>query len=457
MKLQILTIILCSLSIWADEKTFEVKEDSIYLEKKYKSYVSSSQIQKVKIDAKQWTVWKVEEAVEHGAEVKADSVLLKFDKQKYLDTVEKRQRDLRLQELNLNKQKLTAEQTEYYAKRELELAKLNSEIATKAELIYNTTGRKKFIENLENDVLDMEKNLKYQMSELDQLQKMYTQDSLKEESEEIVLQRQKDTIERAKRYVEARKKLRDDALALKLPLTDFNTAYNKEKAEKAIAKSKLEFDAKVLTEQNKLKDAENILKSSLEKLDKLNKEEKWFELKAEFDGTAHLAEFSAGKWVSKYKDGLSEDSKITNGTTLITVIGKNLDEASVYIPEKDKIIIDEGYTAVISLNGRRYLLEEKSRDMTVRNSQLKVTFKLPDFDKYFGMPLNVQIFRKVTEKAVYIPLTSLRYKKEDPAKAFVKIKVGEEKKDVYPELGETIGNKVLVLSELKAGDTVVLP
>ena len=457
MKFHAILLLFCGLNLWAADKTFEVKKDAIYLERKYTSHVTSSHIQEVKIEARQWTSWKVKEAVEHGQEVKSGSVLLKFDKEKYADAVAKRQRDLRLQQSNLEKQKLTLEQTEYFAEKELELAKLKLEIAAKAELIYKSTGRKKFIENLENDVLDMEKNLKYQLSELDQLQKMYTQDSLKEESEEIVLQRQKDSVDRAKRYVDAKKKLRDDTLALKLPMSDFNYEYNREKAEKAIAKSELDFKTKILEEQNKLKDAESTLKSSLDKLDLLNKEEKWFEIKSEFDGIAYVASFNDGKWDSKYKDGLSENSKITNDATLITVVGKSLNELDILIPEKDKAVLGKGYKAVISVNGRRYELEEKSRDLISGSDNIKVTFKLPDFEKYFGMPLNATLIRKVSEKALYIPISSLRYKKEEPTTAYVVVKTGEEKKDVYPELGKTFGNKILVLSELKAGDTIILP
>ena len=174
------------------------------------------------------------------------------------------------------------------------------------------------------------------MSELDQLQKMYTQDSLKEESEEIVLQRQKDAVERAKRYVELRKKVRDDSITLKLPLNDFNNLYNNEKAKNAVNKAEIDWQAKIMTEKNKLADAEKALQSALEKLEKLDQEKKWLSVAADHDGTAYVAMFNEGKWSSKHKNELNKDTAVTVGTVIMTLVGQNLNQVEVRVPEADK-------------------------------------------------------------------------------------------------------------------------
>ena len=259
MKITVLLLMICSMPLMAADKAFKIKEEAVYERKSFDAFVGSSDLQEVKVEADEWSSWKVEEAVPHGAVVKKGDPLVSFQKTRLADALEKKQRDLRLQQLNLEKQKIAVQQVEFTARKELELVRLKAEIASKAELLYKTTGRKRYIENLENDVSDMEKNLKYQMSELDQLQKMYTQDSLKEESEEIVLQRQKDAVERAKRYVELRKKVRDDSITLKLPLNDFNNLYNNEKAKNAVNKAEIDWQAKIMTEKNKLADAEKAL------------------------------------------------------------------------------------------------------------------------------------------------------------------------------------------------------
>ena len=45
-------------------------------------------------------------------------------------------------------------------------------------------------------------------------------------------------------------------------------------------------------------DADKALQTALVKLDDLGKEEKWLNLKADFNGTAQIALFHKGKWTS---------------------------------------------------------------------------------------------------------------------------------------------------------------
>ena len=62
--------------------------------------------------------------------------------------------------------------------------------------------------------------LEYEEEELRQLEKMYKADDITEETEQIVLKRARDTVERAKFRVEIRQIIRDQSLKLAIPRAD---------------------------------------------------------------------------------------------------------------------------------------------------------------------------------------------------------------------------------------------
>ena len=55
----------------------------------------------------------------------------------------------------------------------------------------------------------------------------------------------------------------------------------------------------------------------------------------------------------------------------------------------------------IYVNGRRYVLKLLSKDPVAKNG-FPVIYALPEFEKYFGMPVDVKITCKVADEALYL-------------------------------------------------------
>ena len=68
-------------------------------------------------------------------------------------------------------------------------------------------------------VKSAENDLSYETEELKQLEKMYKADDLMEDTEEIILKRARDNVERAKFMVQRAKTMRDGMTKLTLPRT----------------------------------------------------------------------------------------------------------------------------------------------------------------------------------------------------------------------------------------------
>jgi HlyD family secretion protein len=455
MKYFYLLIFLSFLSVNADEKSVTVKKKSLYEKKTFTGYASSSEVQSVKLESKKWSKWIIEEIVLHGQVVKKGDVLVRFESKALNAEILRKQRDLRLQELKITQQKQTLRAVIHEASQEISLSRLKAEIAEKAELLYKNSGRDRFLNGYENDILDTQKNLKYQQAELSQLKKMYVEDSLAEESEEIVLERQEDAVARAKRFVEIRKLVKEEALALKLPMTDFSKKYSKEKALNTAASAKLNWDYHVESEKLNLVKAELSFKKAMESLNKLILEKEKLVLRASNSGTAYIGNFYKGKWNTDSKKKLGKGDSILLGVSFMTVVGESLNRVVISVPEVSRRFL-KGQHVTLNL-GARYKAQRVSDSSIPVNGFNEVELKIPNDLVTFGQKVSIMSVLKIGEVNLTVSLKAIRYKDSAPEKAYVLKKEGAKNTEVYIKTGQVIEGSCVVLAGLSEGDVVILP
>ncbi|MEM7396073.1 MAG: hypothetical protein AAF492_27380, partial [Verrucomicrobiota bacterium] len=150
-------------------------------------------------------VWKeliVDQVAPHGSWVKKGDVVLKLDTEKIDQTIQDKEKAFVIQELGLARSKLEAEYTKESAKFALEDLRRTRGYAHDDFEYFKDVDYALQKRNAENSLKQSENYLAYQEEELRQLKKMYEDDDLTEETEEIILRRQRDTVEMQKAYVE---------------------------------------------------------------------------------------------------------------------------------------------------------------------------------------------------------------------------------------------------------------
>ena len=164
-----------------------------------------------------WRAFEVVRAVEPGTTVKKGDVLVEFDAESIDEAIKDLALGQRLGELALK-----------LAEENLRVAEastpLDQETAQRAKRIANedlerfTRTLRPLSEKSAKFMLRMaEDSLRYEKEELAQLEKMYKADDLTEETEEIVLKRQRDSVRRAEFQHEMAKTLSEQVLRVTIP------------------------------------------------------------------------------------------------------------------------------------------------------------------------------------------------------------------------------------------------
>ena len=110
---------------------------------------------------------------------------------------------------------------------------------------YNEIDRPMTIKSAEFMVKYYNFNLDYEKDELDQLEKMYKADDLTEETEEIVLKRQRNSVEFAEFSLENAKLNSDEMLNIRLPRMDIRIKESLERAALAKARAQMALVARL--------------------------------------------------------------------------------------------------------------------------------------------------------------------------------------------------------------------
>ncbi len=244
----------------------------------------------------------------------------------------------------------------------LEAQKLDKEAAQRARKHaqqdfdnFVQVDRDRQIKSAEFNLKSSQASLDNAKEELEQLEQMYKEDDLTEESEEIVLKRAKQSVEFAEYRLEGTVIQSDRAVKQDVPRSQAKqddslarAELTYQKAIRDLASARQRRDIEINQKRDKFKDEK-------EKLDELKQERKRVALASSIDGIVLHGKLTRGK-LSDKPSVLEEGSKATAEQVLATVVN----------PDKLRIRVD---------------VEEKDLHVVVAGTKCKVTTKVfPDFE-----------------------------------------------------------------------------
>jgi len=337
------------LSRAAEPPTHVVAPTPFLLEARLDGVFESTAMAEVSLDAKRWMQLVVEEAVPHGAKVKAGDMLVRLDATKLDETI----RDLgiagRLADLAHGLLERELAMLEKATPLQLELALRIRRMAAEDLARYET--QEAALAAADNDMALQAARFRSESAEeeLDQLEKMYKQDELTEETEEIVLKRARFGVDIARfnaRFMEDR---HDRFAALELPRRlevmrrmALLSELDLERAQVAlpVALDRMRLDLEKSTHERQ-KAAENLadLQADRERMTILSP----------VDGVVYYGRWQQGRWIDSDQAAgkLRPGGKLEPRTVFLTVVdgGKLIVRAAV--PEKDLGHVEVGREAVI--------------------------------------------------------------------------------------------------------------
>lgn len=445
----------------AEEHT--VSEKPFHIETTLNAVFLPAQSTPIFIKPEAWADFTITSLVPQGKQVKKGETLIGIDTRhidKHIAEVEKSRASAAL---SLAQAKHELAQLKITTPRSLAAYARNEKQAAEDLKWYTDIGHAKEIEETKRSVKSAQLRLDYQKEELKQLLKMYNEDSKTEETEEIILTRTRNAVERAEFALKSAKISADWALKTSIPrkLKSMQRSAEDARIANTSAKDKLPRDLKL--KQLAVAKAERDDKKSAEKLTKLKADRAMMNITAPADGVVYYGSMDRGRWSpAGATKVLKKGGKLPGTMVLMTFIPNNAPlelsafaaEASLPALAKDA----KGYT-ITNLN--RYqsipvtitqLASHPETDGSYRIS-LKPTLA-KDHTIVPGMKATVKVHSHQKNKALTVPAS---YLKHQPDGSYtVKLKLADGKtEDRKVTIGTSNKDTVVITQGLEKGQVIV--
>ena len=413
-----------------------------------------------------WSSYKVVTAVEHGERVDKGQVVVRFETDDIDRAIADLKRDLALNTLTL---KVT----------ELELNTLERLVpmnlaAVERQRSHTEEDRRYYLETegpLSRRTADVileqsRQTLEYQQEELAQLEKMYKADELTEETEEIVLRRARNAVERAKFLLERAEISYQRSTEVELPRREVAV---RESADRAILESKLIQETLPLRlEQARLEveKAKVARERSEERLAELETDRKLMTLAAPAEGIVYYGRCVDGKWRrGSSAESLRSKGSISANDVFMTIVDPRPLVVRTSVPEKHLADVPRGLQGTATPAGfpEMKLPARLERIARVPNADtqfdaiFRVSLNLEAEPLMPGMTCKMDFTPYRQRRALVVPPKAVFTDEWDTKKQYAWLyREGAKPRRQTVVLGRTTDEKAEVLEGLEAGDEILM-
>lgn len=293
---------------------------------------------------------KVKRLVEHGTEVSKGQSLVWFE----TEDVEKKIKDaeiaLRLSRLSLEAAEFAAEQAA--AKEAIERGQAERTLAKarRAHENFMSVDRERQLASAEFDVVNARASLENATEEFEQLEQMYKEDDLTEESEEIVLKRAKQAVENAQFRLEGVEIATERSITQTIPNSVADQEDTLALAEMAHEKAMRDLDSARERREIELRKTREAFHDEEEKLAELKAERKQVVLTSPIDGILLHGKLARGR-IGDKPSQLEAGSSVAPTQVVMTVVDPRRLQVRVDLDQKQLASIKGGDTCTVTVDG----------------------------------------------------------------------------------------------------------
>lgn len=406
----------------------------------------------------------VKQSVEHGTAVRKDDPILWLDLERIDQTIRDIENDRQLAELAI---KLAEE----------ELPAL--EKSTPVDLALAEQAKKLADEDL-NRFLDKERDLaeklahfsvkrisdalEYAREELKQLEKMYRAKELTEETEEIILKRQRNEIAEIVFFLKVYEARRDHSLKVELPRREQGLKENAQKATLALDKARSTLPLALNQKRLALDKLKYERAKAKERLQKLHQDREAMTVKAPADGIIYHGKAVRGQWPAGGPTRLQPGAMVQPDEVFMTIVKRRPLVIRAAVEEKDLAFLRLGTKGKVvptsapdlRLNGQ---LEAVSPvPITPGNFDARVSATLGEGTNALmpGMACSVKFVTYLKESTLVVPAAAVFTEEMDDDKHYVYLTGKGGKPEKRPvTVGKRAAGKVEIVEGLKEGDEIL--
>lgn len=448
-------------------ETHKVETKDLKIEVTIDGVFVAEEAEEVVLRPETWSSFKVVEAVEHGAQVRKGDVLVEFDDRKFEEQLADKALDQRLGELAM----MEAEEEFPRLEKAMELsfaqAKRDYEEQQFELERYKETMRPITEKSVRNNLKSAEQYYANAKEELEQLEKMYDADEITEETEEIVLKRQRHALEMAEFYLEYSQLQHDYTLEVAMPRRDESLESSMKFAELAYERAKMLKENGLTKKRYEMEKKREARARSVEAHAKLLSDKSLMKLKAPVDGIVYYGDCKNGRWgsVNSLKSKLVPFGSVSANSVVMTIVQPRPLFVISSVGEKDYPKIEKGMEAIISpvadseLEFDGKLEAIASAPAGSNKFEVELDVDLDDAPDWLlpGLTCKVKLTTYEADDAVVVPQEYVNTDEDDSDEKYVLVLEDKDEEPVRRKvkLGKKKDKEVEILKGLEEGDEIV--
>ena len=449
-----------------DYKTIKAERKDIRITLTLKGYFEDPEALPFSVNTTTWSELKVLSPPSHGKHIKKGSSLLTLDLEKIQKKIDDLKHEISISDLNIQILKNEQKRDESLAK--IDLSQLNR---TEKNLIEDM----EYFKNVElpfekkTSIVELkryEENLSYAMEELNQLKKMYEADDLTEETEEIILQRTQNEVNRMKFSLEGAKIRNNKRLKLEIPRSEAEKMDESKKKKLSLQTDRIIKPTEVIKKKLELKKIEEQKKHLIENKNKLENDLKKMKVLSPITGTLIIGTFDLGKWSGSkiFETKLNKGGLLKPHEEFVTICPIQKSQARIRVPEKNLLEIRQVKNGKIisGLNPNEKLSARITKvgkiPVTPEHYDAVVQFDIPKGEKipHPGTTCSLKVVTYEKKDAITLPLTSVFKEDHDPDQKYVYIlsPKGKPVKKII-ETGKSFGTSIEVINGIRPNSKIL--
>lgn len=415
------------------------------------------------LDPEVWMDLTVVEAVPHGAKVKKGDMLVKLDMEKITEQVEDLEQGEAIGKIAMELAVADLKNAEQTTPLKLEAAQRSQRRADEDYDYFQKTDRAQREKSVQFSLKSSEQRLRSATEELNQLKKMYDADDLTEETEEIILERQKFAVEAATFYLENARLNFDHDMKVVIPREHENLKSQKIDGELSLALAEVSLPKNLAQKRLTLEKTKREQKKSAEKLTNLKGDLKTMVVKAPNDGLVYYGTCEMGRWTTAamVSKKLMPGGKIAPKEIFMTIISPDRLVLRVVVPEDKLSQVKQGKegkaTPVSAPDVKLPAKLEEIEYIPLPAGGFGAKVSVQNDAKailYPGMNAKVSFSQVAHEDAVYAPKEAVFGTGDDRHVFVLKSDGAHEKRTV--KAGEAEGNMIALTKGVAEGDKILL-
>lgn len=449
--------------------THVVKKEPFKIDLTLNGVFESKNVVEVPLRPEVWQQFVIVKAVEHGTRVKKGDVLIQFDSKQIDDAIRDVEASRALGDLEYQAAQEQLSMMEETVPMDMEAAERTKKYFDEDVKRYYEVEQPLVKRIVDENLKSFENQLAYENEELRQLEKMYKADDLTEETEEIILKRQRDTIARLQFSLERTKMMREQTLKISIPREEEQVKNNERISELRLRSARTQFPRLLAQQRLSLQKMTRDREKSLDYLKKLKKDRSLMTIKSPIDGIVYYGQASRGNWnmVGPMAQMLAEGSALKPGLVLVSVVAPRPLVVRSTVAEGTLSLAKPGIAGKASPVG----FGDVSAPAKLESVGL-VPLAPGSFDALISVDLNaapgsepimpgmataVKLTAYEKKDALTLPATLIHTDEADDAKKFVYVLEGEAKhRKQEVKVGKSSNGKSEITSGLKEGDKVLV-